>query len=267
MKIKRYYAQDMRSAILKVREELGPDAVILSNTHINGGMEIVAAVDYDESLVHQFVPPSAPDLTPKEDREHVLDDIRFSRNIPGKVASPRQTSGKNSNENESLPPTTPPENIWSQEPTLLNMQSELKTLRSLLVDQLSGLAWNEASRQHPLRTRMLKRMIALGINPGMARKLVERVDENSDIEHNWRLLLGDLAHRLTVTNDDILNEGGFVALVGPTGVGKTTTIAFSFLGIIFDLLSCHFYLATVIPQLKGNIYKCNKNQCRSSCQK
>ena len=56
MQIKRYFAEDMRQAIRKVREAQGPDAVILSNRKVNGGVEIVAAVDYDESAFSR-VPP------------------------------------------------------------------------------------------------------------------------------------------------------------------------------------------------------------------
>ncbi|QEP43181.1 flagellar biosynthesis protein FlhF [Ectothiorhodospiraceae bacterium BW-2] len=51
MKIKRYFAPDMRRAIRMVREEQGPDAVILSNRKVNGGVEIVSAIDYDADLV------------------------------------------------------------------------------------------------------------------------------------------------------------------------------------------------------------------------
>lgn len=49
MKIKRFQAADVRQAIREVREVLGPDAVILSNTRVDGGVEIVAATDYDET--------------------------------------------------------------------------------------------------------------------------------------------------------------------------------------------------------------------------
>ena len=83
MKIKRYHAADMRQAIRKVREELGPDAVILSNTRVNGGTEIVAAVDYDESLLGGSADVSGPDLTLSADRDEAIKDLRFSRNIPG----------------------------------------------------------------------------------------------------------------------------------------------------------------------------------------
>src|SRR6056297_1956719 len=52
MKIKRFFAPDMRRAICLVREEQGPDAVILSTRNTAGGVEIVAAVDYDAELVN-----------------------------------------------------------------------------------------------------------------------------------------------------------------------------------------------------------------------
>ena len=64
MKIKRYFAADMRQAIRKVRDEQGPDAVILSNRKVEGGVEIIAAVDYDEALVDQ-VPESLADAAPE----------------------------------------------------------------------------------------------------------------------------------------------------------------------------------------------------------
>ena len=57
MKIKRFFAQDMRQAIRMVREAQGPDAVILSNRKVNGGVEIVSAIDYDASTHRAALPP------------------------------------------------------------------------------------------------------------------------------------------------------------------------------------------------------------------
>ncbi|HEB59151.1 MAG TPA: flagellar biosynthesis protein FlhF, partial [Gammaproteobacteria bacterium] len=230
MKIKRYLATDMRQALTMVRDDLGPDAVILSNQRVDGGTEIVAAIDYDESIVSQFTSPGiVPSRSARSNksstRDEALDDLRYTRHVERGQDNRASGPQRKTDTVDRRRPRHGDESIWSQEPTLVKMQNELKTLRSLLVDQVSGLAWNEASRQHPMRTRMLKRLIALGINPAMARKLSDGVDESTDIDHNWRTLLGKLAHQLTVTNDDILERGGIVALVGPTGVGKTTSIA------------------------------------------
>jgi flagellar biosynthesis GTPase FlhF len=70
MKIKRFFAPDMRQAIRMVRDEQGPDAVILSTRNTGGGVEIVAAIDYDAELVngmlgepqdvHRAAPPATP---------------------------------------------------------------------------------------------------------------------------------------------------------------------------------------------------------------
>ena len=56
MKIKRYTAATMREGLAIVREEQGPDAVIVSSARIEGGVEIVAATDYDAALFSQLMP-------------------------------------------------------------------------------------------------------------------------------------------------------------------------------------------------------------------
>src|SRR5271165_3625230 len=50
VKIKRYMAASMRAALSQVREEQGPNAVILSSRRVDEGIEVIAAVDYDEAL-------------------------------------------------------------------------------------------------------------------------------------------------------------------------------------------------------------------------
>ena len=72
MKIKRYFAPDIRQAIRMVREEQGPDAVILSNRKVDGGVEIVAARDFDEQVLL--------DRTRDESRGHVEDDFDLELN-------------------------------------------------------------------------------------------------------------------------------------------------------------------------------------------
>jgi len=62
MRIKRFIAPDMRTALRMVRDEQGPDAVILSNRPTADGIEVVAATDYDEALVQQALRAAAPGL-------------------------------------------------------------------------------------------------------------------------------------------------------------------------------------------------------------
>ena len=51
------------------------------------------------------------------------------------------------------------------------------------------------------------------------------IKDISDVERAWRLALGVLAKNILISDDDFMSYGGVVAVVGPTGVGKTTTIA------------------------------------------
>ena len=62
MRIQRIYAANVREAMRQVREQLGPEAVILSNKRVAEGIEIVAAIDYDEKALDAA--PEAAQSTP-----------------------------------------------------------------------------------------------------------------------------------------------------------------------------------------------------------
>ena len=234
MNIKRFTGPDMRSAIKKVRDMLGPDAVILSNQTTSEGVEVVAAIDYDESLIQDS--PFAPGNKTKHadaqqsekeiNRKAIWDDVRYARNIPQSPKAP--TAEQVSKTRQAINNINQDQLTFklAEDKSFQRMQAEIKSLRGLLMNQLSGMAWGNETKYHPLRARLLQRLIALGLSPQFAREITEQVKEQDDIEHNWRMALGSLAHRLPVSNDDIL-EGrkNIVAIVGPTGVGKTTTIA------------------------------------------
>ena len=90
MKIKRFIAPDMRQTIRQVRETLGADAVILSNKRVEGGIEVVAAIDYDESLFEETNGKLPSNNEKAIDREDIWNDVRFGRNIP--KPEPKQAS-------------------------------------------------------------------------------------------------------------------------------------------------------------------------------
>ncbi|MDO9372714.1 MAG: flagellar biosynthesis protein FlhF [Gammaproteobacteria bacterium] len=220
MKIKRIFAADIRQAIHQVRDALGPDAVILSNRQVQGGVEIVAATDYDEALLSSLgeagLAAQSANGSPVRDPSS---QVQADDDVPVRdKRAPRKTAYQ--------PPAKPDAHIeWSQDPSLVEMRRELKTLRGLLESQVSGLAWGDVGRRHPLRATLLRRFMELGLSPHLCQQVADSVSEDVDFDHAWRHGLGLIAHRVPVTNDDILTEGGVVALVGPTGVGKTTTIA------------------------------------------
>ncbi|AFI85720.1 flagellar biosynthesis protein FlhF [Methylophaga nitratireducenticrescens] len=202
MKIKRFQAADVRQAIREVREVLGPDAVILSNTRVDGGVEIVAATDYDETQFRRQnnVPrPAAVTEEPKIEIDPVQPQA------PAYVA--------------------PQQNIWSQEPTLVQMRKEIASLRDMLQNQLSDLTWKDMARQSPTQMQVLQRHMRMGTDVELAKQLVTASQGIDDLETAWRQSLGKLAAQIPLSDQDIIEKGGIMALVGPTGVGKTTTIA------------------------------------------
>jgi len=241
MKIKRYFAPDMRQAIRRVREEQGPDAVILSNRKVAGGVEIISAIDYDESALEEALgrqaTPGAGDgngPAPPTQPAHSYDDGRDREYTPeslGEAAGPYGGTRPAGQGAAGEPRPTPgrdkggPNIYWSQDPALVAMQEELKMLRGMLEHQLAHLAWNDLERRRPRQAHLLRHLSALGLQRELCQQLAQAAEPAEDDRHAWRKALALLAHQLPVTDDDILSQGGIVAVVGPTGVGKTTTVA------------------------------------------
>ncbi len=216
MKIKRYFSKNMREAIRKVREEQGPDAVILSNRKVDGGVEIVAAIDFDEVVLDAGAPviPAPP--------RHATTGVRAA-------AAPAPAAMKPAAANVAPAPAAAaaPGAIPFPEPAILDMRRELKNLRGLMEQQISGLMWGDMARRKPLEANLLRLLLQLELSPGLCQQIVGELSDASanDAQKAWRNALGVLAHKLPVTDDEILARGGVIALVGPTGVGKTTTVA------------------------------------------
>ncbi|MGD8591796.1 MAG: flagellar biosynthesis protein FlhF [Gammaproteobacteria bacterium] len=116
--------------------------------------------------------------------------------------------------------------VWSQEPTLVAMRNEITNLRGMLEQQLTGLAWNDLKKNNPLRAKLIKQLLELGFGPELANQVIQSSEgQSDDYRKAWQMTLSSLAEKLPIQDDDVALSGGVVALVGATGVGKTTTIA------------------------------------------
>jgi flagellar biosynthesis protein FlhF len=98
-------------------------------------------------------------------------------------------------------------------------------MREMLEMQLSSLAWNDMDRRQPQRARVLRELTRLGIEADVARALVGELPDPLTAEQARYLPLGMLSRGLVVSGRGLSDGAGVTALVGPTGVGKTTTIA------------------------------------------
>lgn len=203
MKIRRFVAPDVRMAMKQLREELGADAVILSNKRVAGGTEIVAAVDYDERTVVAQA-RSAAESTKVSSGVNLADSVDMAQDV-------------NISDSETNPPGI--------ENSLAELNRELSNLRGLLQGELSQLAWRDLAGKPGNGPTLYNRLLALGLSRELADQLLRNITLGNDMEANWRQLLSQLGGCLQVTGDRLLNEGGVVALVGSTGVGKSTTVA------------------------------------------
>jgi flagellar biosynthesis protein FlhF len=105
--------------------------------------------------------------------------------------------------------------------------NELAALRSLLEGQFAQLAWSDSLRRTPLRAQLTQELMTVGYSPGLAREITQRLPDDYTPAQAQQWLMGVMSKnvRCVDSSDDIVSRGGVYALVGPTGVGKTTTTA------------------------------------------
>jgi flagellar biosynthesis protein FlhF len=210
MKIKRYTAVSMRAALGQVRAEQGPDAVILSSRRSDDGIEVIAAVDYDEALfteANRQRPAPIGAAPPVVVAAAVTAAPAAARAVPQPIAASSAAGG---------------------DVGLGDMQRELKDLRRMLESGLAGLAGmtgNDKRLREPLRQRVLEELSAMDIAPDVAMALAALAPLHSSLKDPAHIKLALLVKHLPVVSDLGSLNGGIVAVVGPTGAGKTTTIA------------------------------------------
>lgn len=261
MKIKRFVAKDMRTALQEVKEFLGPDAIILSNKKVVEGVEIVAAIDHEPAPVAK-VAAVAPKRTEPRLQVTVADDdeteapadslkallarqmIKQQKSTQPTAGAAqkkevqlaaqfeRQSSGVTANVSAGVSTVqfTELTKQQDQQAKMLQqqmdaMRNEMLSMRQLLQHQVSGLMWQELARREPVRALVIENLQQLGLSEQVADQLACFMPEDLNTTDAWDAALELLAGQLSTTNDDILRRGGVVALVGPTGVGKTTTVA------------------------------------------
>ncbi len=303
MKIKRYTAVSMRAALAQVRAEQGPDAVILSSRRGDEGIEVIAAVDYDEALFldanrqraaapqitpapeapataqvpataaeravvaaaartaaptaeravapaaartavptaeRAAVPAAAPRPSPKLVPAHFQrltmssPPIPEPRRAPVRQAPARATAPSRSETVGGAAVSRPAAPATSTDRGAAAaradagygaMQRELQDLRRLLETGLAGMTWNDKRLREPLKARVLEELSAMDIAPDVAMALAELAPRRTTLENPSHIPLALLAKYLPVVEDLAGVSGGIIAVVGPTGAGKTTTIA------------------------------------------
>jgi flagellar biosynthesis protein FlhF len=132
-------------------------------------------------------------------------------------------------------PEIPPPEVYTApaedplEPSgVTELAREIRMLRGLVEGQLAGFAWNDLTRRDPLRAETMKRLLAAGFSSSFARQLLDSLPSGEgDLTHALKWVKSAIGQNLRIApaEEDIVEKGGVYALVGPTGVGKTTTVA------------------------------------------
>jgi flagellar biosynthesis protein FlhF len=118
--------------------------------------------------------------------------------------------------------------IASADPEQLHhVVDEIRAMRDSLENQIAGISWSGTPTRPPEQVATLKELLAMGFSAGLARYLNDNAPNNVSVEERLEWAKGLLARNLSVLSneDDLLEQGGVYALIGPTGVGKTTTTA------------------------------------------
>src|SRR5471032_215397 len=270
MNVKKFTAPTSREALRKVRESLGPDAVILSNRQADGGVEILALANDDAASLAMPAPHSpmaepAPSLDlgsagpqGRADQRH---EPRLEQRMEPRFESSTPTQAP------AAPPAQPVRRVVASASSFASatkaaaaapaqaaldvdqiaamvsaavagakqnaaaemqgMMSEIRAMRGMIETQLAEISWGTTQAREPQKAAVLREMLAAGFSASLARYLIEKLPANRDAADSLRWIKNVLTRNLqTMANENaLIEQGGVFALVGPTGVGKTTSTA------------------------------------------
>jgi flagellar biosynthesis protein FlhF len=292
MNVKKFTAPTSREALRKVREALGPDAVILSNRPMDGVVEILALANDDAaSLAHpaddaapampeleiedtytpspMMTPPPAPRAPARAQpsAQQMQDAIKARmqaqmeaqmeaealanqearmqaraqvRPAPGFApAAPAQPTRPAPGFAAPAAPALDMERISAMVADAVSsakanaaaemstMMTELRAMRGMMETQLAELSWGSSQQREPHKATVLREMLGAGFSATLAKMLIEKMPAGRSAEESLRWIRTVLARNLNViaNEDALIEKGGVFALVGPTGVGKTTSTA------------------------------------------
>ena len=199
MKMQKYTAPDMRSALRKVRSEHGPDALILWTRRTAGVVELTVATDPEAVANAEILTQAA--------RAAGADTVAIPvRSVSRPVAVP--------------PAIIPPAVAGSAA-----IDSELKSLRHLLETQLAALAWNDLTRRAPVKASLMREFASLGLDRELGASLLESVTSDDELDRARQQVLAAFSGRLLTIDDRWTTRGGVLSLVGSPGSGKSSAVA------------------------------------------
>jgi len=245
---RKFFAASSREALRLAREALGAEAMVLSSRVLPDGVEVVAMASEDvEDVVEQARPVLAPQQPvtpmpvaaveqPTTPVMHVAPAVQvaplarveqLAPSLP--VAKAPVAPAPAAPEPVPVPPAAPvPASSLGAAPAGNDsVLSELHSMRGMLEEQMASMVWNEQQRRDPVRGRLLRSLLGAGFSAGLSRAMLERLPTGQSYAKGMEYVRSELSRVMSVQENEeaLLAEGGVYALMGPTGVGKTTTTA------------------------------------------
>ena len=145
------------------------------------------------------------------------------RTEPAQVAKP--AAPRKAAPAAPVPPA--PEAVAPSPKVSEGLVDELHAMKTLIEDRFNTLTWLGQARQHPIQSNLMLKLIRSGYSPTLARTILERMPEDVGAAESLRWVMAVLERNLKTDarSRPLVQEGGTYALVGATGVGKTTTAA------------------------------------------
>ena len=250
MEVKRFFSASMQDVLRMVREELGPDAVILSNTKVDGGIEVVAALDYEEEWAQEDVDaqvvshgePSPSQLARMHAEKHMrlqkeMDSAR--KRIEGVRAKRQKESVKRDHESRtddamnnshSGAPADHEDKgfydkaspAWSE---LSDMRAQIMEIKGLINSQPKAIDTHLSDRAQSIAGQQVEKTLeSLCLSRSIKKMLMKRIECETNYEAAWSKVRQEIESSIQGEQEDIIDRGGVISLVGPTGSGKTMTI-------------------------------------------
>lgn len=194
MKVQRFIGINGREALGLVRMALGPEAMILSNRTVAQGIEILACSSKDFNGII-------------ESTEQTISTPPILRTEP------------------RMNPISAPTSKMM--PDISELMGELKAMRNSLESQIAEISWVGHPGKTQAKNGILRELLNLGFSASLSRYLSDNAPAQMSLEEGLQWSKNVLMRNLSAVSGEekFLDEGGVYALVGPTGVGKTTTTA------------------------------------------
>lgn len=262
MNIQRFQAPNLRDALAKARKAFGEGTLILSNRATPHGVEVVATT---EDALADLNPPAAaaspakaqraqpagaparaaePSAVDQDTEQLAMSTLSFQEYVRERMMNKRHERaaqvavpqrGRVAVVQDEPPPARERRREVDIEdtPTLSAQASpqkifeQLNAMQAMIEERLGAMAWLGQARQQPIQANMLLKLVRAGYSPELARKLLDALPSGASPADAVRQIIEAIAAGIQTDEGrtSIVDEGGVFAVLGTTGVGKTTTVS------------------------------------------